>query len=222
MKYRSVFDIIGPIMVGPSSSHTAGAVRIGLIAHSLFETQPTDIQIYLYGSFKDTYRGHGTDVALVAGILGFDTNDTRIPDSLVIAKDLGIHITFKEMQETREHPNTAGIFLKDNIGNTLEVEGISIGGGKIEITKLNGFEINMSGSSPALLVFHNDKFGAISHVTKVLSDYQLNIGAMQMSRHEKGKIALMTIELDEEIPASAIEKINQLDGILKVTTMKDV
>lgn len=222
MKYRSVFDIIGPIMVGPSSSHTAGAVRIGLIAHDLFESQPTEIQISLYGSFKDTYKGHGTDVALVAGILGFDTNDTRIPNSLAIAETLGINITFKEMQETRPHPNTAHIFLKDNNGNTLEVEGISIGGGKIEITQLNGFEVAMSGNSPALLVFHNDKFGAISHVTKVLSDYQLNIGAMQVSRHEKGKIALMTIELDEEIPLIVIDKINQLEGILKVTTMKDV
>ena len=137
MKYRSVFDIIGPVMVGPSSSHTAGAARIGLMAGKLFGETPTVIHITFYGSFADTYRGHGTDVAIIGGVLGYDTFDDRIPQSIDIAKSKGIKIHFETSEALTDHPNTARVHLTNGV-EEFELVGISIGGGTIEITELNG------------------------------------------------------------------------------------
>lgn len=220
MKYRSVFDIIGPVMVGPSSSHTAGAVRIGLVARDLFGGTPEVVDIYLYGSFMETYKGHGTDVALVAGLLGFDTDDSRIPDSLALAEAAGLQINFIEMTEERSHPNTAILNMR-NMDQQLSIEGISIGGGKIEIVALNGFQIAISGNYPALLVFHKDTFGTIAKVTTILSKHEINVGQMQVSRKEKGDLALMTCELDDEITDEIIDEIRRCDGIQTVTLMTE-
>ena len=132
MKYKSVFDIIGPTMVGPSSSHTAGAVRIGLVAKDLFGQVPKQVDIYLYGSFMETYQGHGTDVALVGGLLGYDTDDDRIKSSLQTAEEVGMKVNFIEMAEERSHPNTAILNMRDG-EKEISVEGVSIGGGKIEV-----------------------------------------------------------------------------------------
>jgi len=220
MKYRSVFDIIGPVMVGPSSSHTAGAVRIGLVARDLFGGTPAQADIYLYGSFMETYKGHGTDVAIVGGLLGFDTDDRRIPESLEIAKQVGLNVTFIEEDEERSHPNTAIIHMKDG-EQELTIEGISIGGGKIEIIALNGFPITISGNYPALLVFHQDSFGTIANVTQILGANQINVGQMQVSRKSKGEMALMTCELDDLIDERIIEEIRQCNGIYTVTLMSE-
>ncbi|UOB21378.1 L-serine ammonia-lyase, iron-sulfur-dependent subunit beta [Macrococcus armenti] len=220
MKYRSVFDIIGPVMVGPSSSHTAGAVRIGLVARDLFGGTPEAVDIYLYGSFMETYKGHGTDVALVAGLLGFDTDDDRIPDSLALAEAAGLQINFIEMTEERSHPNTAILNMR-SMDQQLSIEGISIGGGKIEIVALNGFQIAISGNYPALLVFHKDTFGTIAKVTTILSKHEINVGQMQVSRKEKGDLALMTCELDDEITDEIIDEIRRCDGIQTVTLMTE-
>ncbi|MCG1020611.1 L-serine ammonia-lyase, iron-sulfur-dependent subunit beta [Sutcliffiella horikoshii] len=220
MKYRSVFDIIGPIMIGPSSSHTAGAARIGRVARSLFGRQPKWANISFYGSFAKTYKGHGTDVAIVGGLLDFDTYDERIKTSLQLADSLGVSISFHEEDAITDHPNTAKVVLGDEDGE-LELVGISIGGGKIEITELNGFALKLSGNHPALLVVHDDRYGAIAGVANVLAKFAINIGHMEVSRKEKGKKALMTIEVDQNIDDKVIQELSALPNITQVTKIVD-
>ncbi|MDQ0161697.1 L-serine ammonia-lyase, iron-sulfur-dependent subunit beta [Bacillus alveayuensis] len=215
MKYRSVFDIIGPIMIGPSSSHTAGAARIGRVARSLFEREPKWASISFYGSFAKTYKGHGTDVAIVGGLLDFDTFDENIKSSLKIAKNKGMNITFIEEDAVADHPNTARVIIGDEKGQ-LELVGISIGGGKIEIIELNGFQLKLSGNHPAVLIAHNDRYGAIAAVANIFAKYQINIGHMEVSRKEKGKLALMTIEVDQNIHDKVLEELKALPNILQV------
>ncbi|AID01158.1 L-serine ammonia-lyase, iron-sulfur-dependent, subunit beta [Staphylococcus xylosus] len=220
MKYKTVFDIIGPTMIGPSSSHTAGAVRIGLVARDLFNQLPNQVDIYLYGSFMETYKGHGTDVALVGGLLGYDTDDDRIQKSLEAAETAGMKVNFIEMAEERSHPNTAIINMR-NAEKEISVEGVSIGGGKIEVVAINGFNIAISGNYPALFVFHKDTFGTIGKVANILGDSSINVGSMQVSRKEKGDQALMTCELDDAVNKDIIEKIKNVDGVVTVSLMGD-
>ncbi|WP_273125491.1 L-serine ammonia-lyase, iron-sulfur-dependent subunit beta [Metabacillus sp. HB246100] len=220
MKYRSVFDIIGPVMIGPSSSHTAGAARIGRVARTLFGRQPKWATISLYGSFAQTYRGHGTDVALIGGLLDFDTFDERIKSALDIAKQQEMKITFIEEDAVTDHPNTARLIIGDDFGQ-LELVGVSIGGGKIEITELNGFELKLSGNHPAILVVHNDRFGAIAAVANVLAKHAINIGHMDVSRKEVGQMALMTIETDQNVSKEIMEELKTLPNILQVTRIDD-
>ncbi|WP_010630990.1 L-serine ammonia-lyase, iron-sulfur-dependent subunit beta [Sporolactobacillus vineae] len=219
MKYRSVFDIIGPVMVGPSSSHTAGAVRIGKTARKLFGIKPDHVEITLYGSFAETYRGHGTDLALAAGLLNFGTNDTRLPEALTIAREQGIRITITPDQKTQvAHPNTARLILSAG-GKTLELVGVSIGGGKIEITEVDGFSISLTGSNPALLVLHRDKYGAVAEVAGLIAKYEINISHMEVSRHERGHLALMVIQTDEEISEALAAEIAGLQNMLNVAVL---
>lgn len=220
MKYRSVFDIIGPIMVGPSSSHTAGAAKIGRLARSIFGRQPKKVHIFLYGSFAETYKGHATDVALVAGLLDFDTNDARLPQSLQLAEEAGIEVEITAEDAVPEHPNTARIRLSDE-QEDMEVTGISIGGGKVEIVELNGFKLKLSGQCPAILILNHDRYGVIAGVTRILSEAQVNIGHMEVSRKEKGKMALMVIETDEMIDEAMFEQIRGLPGVNRVLRMED-
>ncbi|WP_404330957.1 L-serine ammonia-lyase, iron-sulfur-dependent subunit beta [Mesobacillus maritimus] len=217
MKYRSAFDIIGPVMIGPSSSHTAGAARIGRVARTLFEKQPKRVVISLYGSFASTYKGHGTDLALVAGLLDFDTFDERIPNSLELAKELGMEVIFQTEEAVPEHPNTVKINLFDD-DNEMEVIGISIGGGTIEITEINSFKLKLSGD-PAILVIHRDRFGIISAVTAVLAKHEINIGHMEVARKEKGEMAIMVIEVDQKIDDEVIEELKGLCNVTRVIRM---
>ncbi|WP_096199322.1 L-serine ammonia-lyase, iron-sulfur-dependent subunit beta [Bacillus sp. FJAT-45350] len=220
MKYRTVFDIIGPVMIGPSSSHTAGAARIGRVARTLFGRKPTWTNISFYGSFASTYRGHGTDVAIVGGILDFDTFDDRIKDSLQIAKQSGIKVNFEVEDAIPNHPNTARIVIGDE-KEQLELVGISIGGGKIEITELNGFELKLSGNHPAILVVHDDRYGVIANVSNNLAKHEINIGHMEVSRKEKGQEALMVIEVDQNVEESLLSEMEKLPHIYKVTKIHD-
>lgn len=220
MKYKSVFDIIGPVMIGPSSSHTAGAARIGRVARSLFGREPKWATIFFYGSFAKTYKGHGTDVAIVGGLLDFDTFDERIIGAIDIAKQSGMKIKFIEEEAITDHPNTARVLIGDEQGEQ-ELVGISIGGGKIEIIELNGFELKLSGHHPAILVVHNDRHGAIAAVSNVLAKEEINIGHMEVSRKEKGKMALMTIEVDQNIDHHVMKQLEQLPNVLQVTKIVD-
>lgn len=207
-------------MIGPSSSHTAGAARIGKVARSLFRKQPKWVEIYFYGSFAETYKGHGTDVAIIGGILDFDTHDERIINSIEIAKGQGVSLTFSVEDAVTDHPNTVKIRMGDD-DDELELVGISIGGGKIEIIELNGFVLKLSGNHPAILVEHHDKFGAIASVSNVLARYEINIGHMEVSRKEMGKKALMTIEVDQNIEDVILDKLEILPNIICVTKIVD-
>ncbi|ASS95249.1 L-serine ammonia-lyase, iron-sulfur-dependent subunit beta [Peribacillus simplex] len=218
MKYRSAFDIIGPVMIGPSSSHTAGAARIGRVARTLFGKQPKKAIISLYGSFAKTYRGHGTDVAVVGGILDFDTDDERIPASLTIAEEAGMEVSFTIEDTVTDHPNTVKIRLFDE-DKELELVGISIGGGTIEITELNTFKLKLSGENPAILVVHNDVFGIISSVSTVLANHEINVGHMEVSRKDKGQMALMVIEVDQKIKGDVMKEIEGLENVSQVIRM---
>jgi len=219
VKYTSVFDIIGPIMIGPSSSHTAGAARIGRIARTIFNQKPERAEITFYGSFAKTYKGHGTEVAIIGGILDFDTYDPRIVDAIEIAKAEGIEIEIRESEEITAHPNTARVRLIAG-AKELEIVGISIGGGKIEIVEINRFALNLSGQLPALLVLHEDRFGMIAAVANILSKYEINIGAMQVSRKSKGDMALMIIETDQNVSAEIADEIKSIPYISNVAVIR--
>lgn len=215
MKYQSVFDIIGPVMVGPSSSHTAGAIKISNIARGLFGKQPQRILITLYGSFAKTYKGHGTDVALIGGLLNFSTDDSRIKDSMAIAESEGIEVNFIVSEEKADHPNTARIYLEAE-EEKFEMVGISIGGGKVNITEINGYKIKVTEKSSVLLVFHEDRAGLVAAVANVLGLFSMNIGYMEVARKEKGSIALMLIETDNLIHEDILLRIKKIDYITNV------
>ena len=216
LKFQSVFDIIGPVMIGPSSSHTAGAVRIGKIVSSIFGEDPTEVEFQLFNSFAKTYRGHGTDLALVAGILGMDTDDPRIPNSLEIAHERGIRIVWSiHKVSNAPHPNTTTITVK-NEHKTISVTGISIGGGNIQVTELNGFAISLYLNTPTIIIVHQDVPGMIAHVTEALSRYDINIAQMNVTREKAGEKAIMIIEVDSRNCDEAIELIRQIPHLHNV------
>ncbi|WP_342600655.1 L-serine ammonia-lyase, iron-sulfur-dependent subunit beta [Psychrobacillus sp. FSL H8-0483] len=220
MKFKSVFDIIGPVMIGPSSSHTAGAARIGRVARDLFGKQPTWAKIYLYGSFAETYKGHGTDIAIIGGLLDYDTFDERIKTAFEDAEKVGLSFEFIPETAHTEHPNTARIVIGDG-QQEMSMVGISIGGGKTEITELNGFPLRLSGNLAAILVVHEDRSGCIASVSNCLAKYDINIGHMEVSRKEKGNMALMVIEVDQNINESILVELGKLPNITQVTRIAD-
>ena len=220
MKFTSVFDIIGPVMIGPSSSHTAGAARIGRVARDLFGRQPKWVRIHLYGSFAETYRGHGTDVAIVGGLLDYDTYDERIKTAFNDAKKAGMQYEFIPEEAHKEHPNTARLVMGDDSGE-MSVEGISIGGGKIEISEVNGFKLRLTGGMPAILVVHNDRAGCIANVANCLAMHDVNIGHMEVSRIERGHTALMVIEVDQNIDDRILQQISFIPHITKVSKINN-
>ncbi|PBB05832.1 MULTISPECIES: L-serine ammonia-lyase, iron-sulfur-dependent subunit beta [Salimicrobium] len=220
MKYRSVFDIIGPVMIGPSSSHTAGAARIGRAARDLFGRTPEEIDIHFYGSFMSTFKGHGTDVAMVGGVLGYETFDDRIKTSLETAEKEGVKVVIHEEVSEPEHPNTARLRLKSG-DEELELTGISIGGGKIEITELNGFPLHLTGEHPAVVLLHDDRYGAIASATAILAKEKINIGRMEVSRKAEGAQALMIIEVDQNLTDPVMEELQEADHISRAARISE-
>lgn len=213
----NVFDIIGPVMVGPSSSHTAGAVRIGLIAKKLLGEELKSVVIDLYGSFLDTGKGHGTQKAIVAGLLGMQPDDIRIPHSLELAKEAGLKITFGEAELKDAHPNTAQLFLTGVSNRQLEVVGESLGGSRINIAQIDGISTNFSGDYPTLVVHNQDQPGHVAEVTSMLSHKMVNIAAMHLYRANRGGEAVMVVECDQEIPKEGLQWLLRVEGIVKVT-----
>lgn len=220
MKFRSVFEIIGPVMIGPSSSHTAGAAKIGRVARTLFGRQPEWARIHLYGSFAETYKGHSSDVAIIGGLLDYDTFDERIKTSFEEAEKVGLTFEFIPEEEEMPHPNTAKIVIGDS-KSVMELTGISIGGGKMEVVELNGFPLRLSGNYPALLVVHEDTSGVIASVSNALATKGVNIAHMEVGRKEKGQMALMVIEVDQLIDDELINEIKVLPHITQVSTIAD-
>ncbi|MDD3218650.1 MAG: L-serine ammonia-lyase, iron-sulfur-dependent subunit beta [Lachnospiraceae bacterium] len=213
----NIFDILGPIMVGPSSSHTAGAVRIGYVTRSLFSTKPVKAKIYLHGSFAATGKGHGTDRALIAGLLGMGADDERIPRSFEIAEEEGLEFEFHEIIIPGAHPNTAILEVTSEKGTVTKVQGSSIGGGRITINKIDELDAQFSGEHPTLIVHHQDFPGVISRVTKILADSEVNIGSMHLYRGKRGGQAVMIIETDGVIDRETIVRLRNEDETIKVT-----
>ena len=210
MAFISLFEVIGPNMVGPSSSHTAGAVSIALLARKLFPAEIKKVEFTLYGSFAKTYRGHGTDRALLGGIMGFETDDLRIRDSLSIAKERNLNYHFSIGQDTgEEHPNTADIDMTGVNGERLFVRGVSIGGGKVKIVRLNQIDVDFTGEYSTLIISQTDRPGVVAHITKVLSEREVNIAFMRLFREEKGAKAFTVVESDERIPDEVVEQIRE-------------
>lgn len=213
---RSAFDIIGPIMIGPSSSHTAGAVRLGLMARAILGEEVKAINIKLYGSFAQTYKGHGTDRALIAGIMGFKPDDERIRNSLEIAKEKNIEFAFGTVELEDTHPNTAIIELTGVSNRKVQVTGASIGGGNIIISAIDNYEVQLSGKYPSVIIVHQDMPGVVNGVTAALARYNINIAYMKVSRSERGAEALMNIEVDDTISDEAVKACSKVIGVKKV------
>lgn len=211
-------DIIGPVMVGPSSSHTAGAVRIGNAARRLLGQPVREAKIGLHGSFFATGRGHGTDKALVAGLLGMAVDDRRIPDSFTYARHAGLSFSISGVDlGDSAHPNSAKLELTGIHGKQLEMVGASIGGGRIVVTELDGLPVNFSGDFPTLIVHNEDLPGHVAKVTSLLSESGINIAYMQLNRAHRGGQAVMVLECDQEIPQEMLDRLQAMDGIVKVT-----
>lgn len=216
------FDIIGPIMIGPSSSHTAGAVRIGKYARSILGGTPVKAHIRFSGSFAKTYKGHGTDKAVIAGILGMDTDDARIRVSMDVAKEEGLTFEFEEADIDGAHPNTAEITLEDAAGRTAQVQGTSVGGGNIVINKINGTAVAINGKSDTLVIPHQDIPGMIAVVTKILAEKGVNVHGFSLCRDHKGGTAVMTIEIDGDINESVQDAIVENPHIFSCTILKAI
>ncbi len=212
-----LFDIVGPIMVGPSSSHTAGAVRIGYAAGKLLGGPVRKAEILLYGSFLATGEGHGTKKALVAGLLGMKPDDYHISDSYEIAEKNNIDISFGEAKLENAHPNTVILRLVGTGNKNIEVQASSIGGSRINIDKIDGINTNFSGENPTLIVHNLDQPGHVSEVTSMLAHKSVNIAAMQLYRSAKGQNAVMVLECDQPIPSDGLVWLEHMEGVLKVT-----
>jgi L-serine dehydratase len=219
----NVFDIIGPIMIGPSSSHTAGAVRLGRVANKMLNgAKPVDVTIDLSGSFARTYKGHGTDRALLAGILGYHSYSEEIRDMLEIAKQDGVHYKFVPKDLPNTHPNTARINIIDDKGNKYEVQGASIGGGNIRVDCINGKKVDFTGEYNTILIFHKDRPGAIAEVTNLMREKysDVNIGNFRLSRPIKGGEALMTIEIDGMPPEGMVQDMRKINNVTNVILIR--
>ena len=209
----NVFDIIGPVMIGPSSSHTAGAVRLGRVANKLTDNRPLKkVEITLSGSFAQTYKGHGTDRALLAGIMGYHSYSAEIREALEIAKSRGIDYTFLKEEIKGAHPNTARIHFTLEDGTEGTVQGASVGGGNILVSQINGMDVEFTGENNTILVMHQDKPGVIAAVTQLMHfEYaDLNISSFHLSRQNKGGEAIMTIEIDGQPPEGLIAALRKI------------
>ena len=213
----NLFDILGPVMVGPSSSHTAGAVRIGLMARALLGQEPVRARLLLHGSFASTGEGHGTHRALIAGLLGLSPDDSRVPDSFALAGERGLEFTFGTCVLRDVHPNSVLIQLEGAQGGTLEVGASSPGGGRIQVFRLDGLSTSFTGELPTLVVHNSDQPGCVSQVTGVLAGHGMNVATLQLNRGNRGESAVMVIECDQPIPEEVAHEVRDLPGILRVT-----
>lgn len=213
----NLFDIVGPIMVGPSSSHTAGAVKIGLVCNRLMDEKIIEAHIFLHGSFLMTGKGHGTDKAIVGGLIGMAVDDIRLPQSFELARQAGLDFSFDGVDLGDVHPNTAKLQLIGENGKQLTVVASSLGGGRIEVCELDGIMARFTGELPTLIVHNLDQPGHVTEVTSMLGHKGINIATIQLNRKSRGGEAVMVIECDQEVPKDSITWLEHLKGILKVT-----
>ena len=223
MREYSVFDILGPVMVGPSSSHTAGASRLALLARSVAGGTPQEVQIILHGSFAETYQGHGSDLALLGGLLGLGPDDVAIKDAYNLAQEAGLKYTFTPINLGESyHPNTVKFIIKTANNEKITVTGASIGGGNVLITEINDFSVELKGDLPTLISNHYDVPGVIAQVSLILAQHEINIAFMRVFRKEKRKIATMVLETDELVPQSVLDEILQVEQVVDVRFVEPI
>lgn len=213
----NIFDMMGPVMVGPSSSHTAGAARIGNMGRTLLGEEVARADIGLYGSFAETGFVHGTDRALLAGLLGMKPDDLRIPNAYEEANRAGMAYSFRTVELRDAHPNTALLELTGKSGKKLTLQAASIGGGAIVVNKIDGIDVNFTGDFNTLIVRNQDESGSVAAITSILSQVHINVANMSVNRHRRGGDALMVIETDQHIKPRQVEFLSELPGILSVT-----
>lgn len=213
----SIFEVAGPVMIGPSSSHTAGAVRLGRMSALLCEGEIKCAEFHLFGSFAKTYRGHGTDLALVAGILGMEEDDERLSRSFEIARERGVDFNFIPEDRKTEHDNAVTTIFTLSDGRERTVSGVSLGGGRIMITELDGFNVELGCEKPTAVIVHRDERGMLGHLTSAFGFLGLNIGIMRSTRNEKGSVAVSVIESDEHIPLDMKDTLMDIKGVISVT-----
>jgi L-serine dehydratase len=209
----NVFDIIGPIMIGPSSSHTAGAVRIGAIARQLLSAEPVNVSISFYGSFAKTYKGHGTDKAIIGGLLGMSTDDEALRNSLDIAAAKGMNFKFNIMENKSEHPNAAFVEAEGKSGEKVSILGFSVGGGNVVIKKLNGTDVEFTAQFNTLIVPHYDLPGTIAVITTIFAKEDINIAFMKVYRSKCRGESIMIIETDQKISEGLRNEISKLSAV---------
>lgn len=213
----NLFDIIGPVMVGPSSSHTAGAAKIGKIGGALLGEKISRAEIFFHGSFLATGKGHGTDKALVAGLLGMRLDDEKLPESFALAEQRGLDFAIKGIDLGDVHPNSVKLSLTGSNGKTLEMTASSVGGGSVRIYSLDGMDVSFSGDYPTLLIHSLDETGLVKEVASLLAHKAVNIAAMQLGRAKRGGNAVMVLECDQELPTELLAWLRKVEGILNVT-----
>lgn len=215
----NMFDIIGPVMVGPSSSHTAGASRAGLVARRLLGEEPIKAIITLYGSFALTYSGHGADRAIIGGILGYESDDLRLRNSFDHAKAVGLEYKFLLSSEEAAHPNTVKIDLTGRSGDIISVVVQSVGAGVVNVVSINGGEVLFSAEYDTTIVFNIDKPGIVAHISAVFAEFGINIAFMRVFRKSEGKDAIMVIETDQKADSGVINKLRLTPDVTKVITI---
>ncbi len=219
----NINDIIGPVMIGPSSSHTAGAVRLGLLAASILGGTPVKAEINLHGSFAETYRGHGTDMALLAGLMGWLPDDERIPQAKEYAAQTGLEYSYNKINlGSLAHPNTVQFILTAANGTKCDIIGSSIGGGQVQVTSIDGFPVELTGRLPAILTAHIDTRGVIALVTSNLANAGVNIAGMRVFRSDKGGMASMVIECDDVVAPELINLIGAMPQIQSIRFINSV
>ncbi|WP_258097594.1 L-serine ammonia-lyase, iron-sulfur-dependent subunit beta [Marinoscillum pacificum] len=219
----SVFDMIGPVMIGPSSSHTAGVVRIGRVARKILKSTPKKAIITFYNSFARTYEGHGSNRAILGGLLDFHTDDERIKDALILAEQAGLEYHFKSVGNASTlHPNTVKIEMTADDGTEATVVGESRGGGVIRMRSVNGFDTNFTASSHTLIVYANDQMGSIAFISDVLSHDDCNIATMTVSRKGKNDLACLVFEMDSGIKQITLAYISELNWVRNVLYIPDI
>ncbi len=218
----SVFDIIGPVMVGPSSSHTAGACRIGNLAREIVGKNIKKALIYLHGSFKETYKGHGTDKAIIGGLLGFATDNYNIKNSFEIAKENNFEYEFIPIDLEDVHPNTVKLELFSDDGEKTTIRGASVGGGNIIINEINKINVDLRGQFYTLITTHKDKPGMIAKISLILQQFEINIANMHVLRDHKEGFATAIIELDQNLEEIVIELLKKTLEIKSVRLVKPI
>ena len=215
----SLLDVVGPVMIGPSSSHTAGAAKLAKTARLIYDKPFKKVRFGLGGSFASTYRGHFTDYALVAGALGMSEDDENLGHSFEIAQQQGVEFVFYPTEIPSVYENTARITFVDEAGEEFFIEGASLGGGRILVTNINGLVCELTATCPTVIVQQQDVKGVVSDVTTILAFNNINIGVMKVSRTSRGDKAFCVIECDDIIPENVIEELRQVNNVLSVVVV---